>query len=66
MNRKNTSSPCANTSSEKQWHYRRKAKYNRVGYGFFSQTFYQNLLLFRVNVYNNYNLQLRWADDKYK
>lgn len=35
-------------------------------YGFFSQTFYQNLLLFRVNVYNNYNLQLRWVDDKYK
>lgn len=35
-----------------------------VGYGF-SQTFYQNLL-FRVNVYNNYNLQLRWAHDKYK
>jgi len=59
-----TSSSVCKRLRRQQWQLSSQSK-TTVGYGFFSQTFYQNLL-FRVNVYNNYNLQLRWVDDKYK
>lgn len=68
VNRKNIVTPVRKHLLRETMALSSQSKIQPCGfYGFFfSQTFYQNLLLFRVNVYNNYNLQLRWVDDKYK